>query len=86
MKRSCFDLRPYLFFNVIKSQEIGDELNGSVFNPTEGEHILEFCKYLSGKYSKFSTGIITPYQKQVAHLRDLLGKKYRKKFKLNFIF
>ncbi|RNA26767.1 putative helicase senataxin [Brachionus plicatilis] len=73
-KRSVLDLKPYLFFNVINSQEIGDEVNGSVFNPVEGEHILEFCKYLSGKYYKFSIGIITPYQKQVGLLRDLLIK------------
>lgn len=70
-----FDLKPYIFFNVINGQEIGDDLNGSVFNPVEADHILEFGKYLCGKYTKLSIGLITPYQKQVNHLKDLLAKK-----------
>ncbi|CAF1098735.1 unnamed protein product [Brachionus calyciflorus] len=73
-KRSIIDLKPYLFLNVLNSQEIGDEISGSVYNPIEADQIVDFCKFLSGKYYKFSVGIITPYQKQVSYLKDLTAK------------
>ena len=80
---SSFHIEPYLVFNIEESQEIcesdKDEVNGSIYNPIEAETILEFCKILMKKNLRLnseSIGIITPYQRQVQHLRDLFSKKY----------
>lgn len=84
-KRSHLDLRPYLVFNVRDSQEIGDEVTGSVFNPNEAEKVLDHCKWITQKYSNYSLGIITPYQRQSHYLRDLLNKNNLQKVEVGTV-
>ena len=54
-----------------------------IYNPKEAEVIMEFCRTLMNKKITIDSvqikatniGIITPYQRQVHYLRDLLNRK-----------
>ena len=66
---------PYLVFDLEMSKEEGDENSGGIFNPTEARFVQNQCELLKRQgFGHYSIGIITPYQRQVAYLKDLFAK------------
>ena len=46
-----------------------------MFNPIEAEHLVEYYKLMRRNYKNLEIGIISPYQKQVAHIVKLIDEK-----------
>ena len=68
-------MKPYLVYDLEKSQEEGDENSGGIFNPVEARFVVEKCLKLNTLGNgNFSIGIITPYQRQVTFLKETFGK------------
>ena len=71
------DTGPYMVYDLQSSQEIGDDSTQGIFNPKEAEYVLGLCSHLvKRKKTHLSIGIITPYQRQVQHLKDLFSNNH----------
>ncbi len=73
-RRSKFQLKHYLMFNLSYGQEIDVENTGSIYNDDEATFALNLCEFITKRAQDKTIGIITPYQKQVHYLKDLLSK------------
>ena len=65
-----------MVINLENSQEIYDDIAFSWYNPNEASMAFELCSNLLDAKSSanLSIGIITPYQRQVQHLKELFIK------------
>jgi senataxin len=64
-------LDPYLIYDLSFSKEEGEENTGGIYNSGEAQFVLKKCIEIKKSYKNLSIGIITPYQRQVAFLKDL---------------
>jgi senataxin len=66
-------LPPYMIYDLQNSKEVGEENFGEIYNPQEAEFVVKICQVLTRLHRNLNIGVITPYQKQVAHLKKIFG-------------
>jgi senataxin len=70
-------LVPYRIYDLTESKEVCEDNNnsGSIYNPIEAKYVITLCESIQKKNYKYSIGIITPYQRQVQYIKELLSLK-----------